>query len=682
MSHSALTLSAAAAVKGHCSSPTHHNVAADALRAYLPSNHTISCCSASKRLYSSQSSPSAKDQTPSSQRDVWLAQSEKQKLANREFFTNLLSSAATKRDAKAYITRLKTPSRPHPSLTPAVSSTSTSSPPLRASKPQTQVNLGNLFTRGRAVEASPIFTQDWNAVDQGLEEEETLHVALVKLNGVSAMSETLLNGISKTLASLARLSMAPCVILEEDHEVDDKVYREKLRVAADRLVAAIDDAGELGARRVDNALSLAADGRPRVFVRKLLTRPLRRGRIPVVLPVAYSEQQQCAVQITANEALLALTKELSSEATRTRTGSSQAPPVQESQTTWKPISVDRIIVVDETGSIPSPKSVDQKHVFVNLAQEYSPLQEELRSSTDGNVSLKHATNLKMFRDALHILPHSSSGLLTTPWAAANTSSKQADEQLAGVGVGTRRQKNPLIHNLLTDKPAYSSSLPSGRLAHDEPSSSTTPSTFIKRGMPLIILPNPSAQTWTAASTPRLKLTDPRIDLGRLVHLIDDSFNRTLDVEAYLRRVNDRIAGVIIAGDYEGGAILTWETPPGADPPVSDTDTTRLVPYLDKFAVLKKSQGAGGVADIVFNAMVRTCFPNGVCWRSRKDNPVNKWYFERSRGTWKIPDTNWTMFWTTPDLLSAGAAKHQVFLDYESVCRTVGPTWADGKKIVD
>lgn len=170
MSPSALTLSAAAAVKGHCSSPTHHNVAADALRAYLPSNHTISCCSASKRLYSSQSSSSAKDQTPSSQRDVWLAQSEKQKLANREFFTNLLSSAATKRDAKAYITRLKTPSRPHPSLTPAVSSTSTSTstPPLRASKPQTQVNLGNLFTRGRAVEASPIFTQDWNAVDQGL----------------------------------------------------------------------------------------------------------------------------------------------------------------------------------------------------------------------------------------------------------------------------------------------------------------------------------------------------------------------------------------------------------------------------------------------------------------------------------------------------------------------------------
>lgn len=194
-------------------------------------------------------------------------------------------------------------------------------------------------------------------------------------------------------------------------------------------------------------------------------------------------------------------------------------------------------------------------------------------------------------------------------------------------------------------------------------------------MPLTILPNPAAQTWTPSKKPWIKLTDPRIDLDRLVYLINDSFDRTLDTEAYLRRVNDSIAGVIIAGDYEGGAILTWERPPHLAP-----DSERLVPYLDKFAVLKKAQGAGGVADILFNAMVRTCFPNGVCWRSRKNNPVNKWYFERSRGTWKIPDMNWTMFWTTPDVVSERS--DQTFLDYEAVCRGVQPTWMDGKKIED
>ena len=86
-----------------------------------------------------------------------------------------------------------------------------------------------------------------------------------------------------------------------------------------------------------------------------------------------------------------------------------------------------------------------------------------------------------------------------------------------------------------------------------------------------------------------------------------------------------------------------------------------------------------MADIVFNAMVRGCFPNGVCWRSRRDNPVNKWYFERARGTWKIPDTNWTMFWTTEGVEVGGG---QRFMDYEAVCRGVEPSWADKKRVAD
>ena len=147
---------------------------------------------------------------------------------------------------------------------------------------------------------------------------------------------------------------------------------------------------------------------------------------------------------------------------------------------------------------------------------------------------------------------------------------------------------------------------------------------------------------------------------------------------YLERVNDRIAGVIIAGEYEGGALLTWETPPGVPDDNSEASRLHKVPYLDKFAVLKRSQGAGGVADIVFNAMVRGCFPNGVCWRSRRDNPVNKWYFERARGTWKIPGSNWTMFWTTEGVVE----DEQTFLDYEGVCRSVVPSWADKESVID
>lgn len=163
-----------------------------------------------------------------------------------------------------------------------------------------------------------------------------------------------------------------------------------------------------------------------------------------------------------------------------------------------------------------------------------------------------------------------------------------------------------------------------------------------------------------------------------MYLIEDSFNRKIDVQDYLNRVKDNLAGVIIAGEYEGGAILTWERPEGMSEEEA-YETGRFIPYLDKFAVLKSRQGSGGVADIVFNAMVQDCFPNGVCWRSRKDNPVNKWYFERSKGTAGLAGTNWRMFWTTPEVAPGIAA---TFADYEAVCRSVEPSWADNKHILD
>ncbi|EXJ80955.1 amino-acid N-acetyltransferase [Capronia epimyces CBS 606.96] len=676
MTQTALTRSTTS-LKGYYLPNPNRNVAADILRTYLLSKPTPSLCSYRSyrpRLYSSQAThrSDGPDRSPGPSVEL-LPENEgrssferrsRQRLANKEFFTSLLSSAATKRDAKAFISRLKSPTKTS-SLKHPPSTTST--------KGQSQVNLDDLFGPSRAVEASPVFTQFEKESGQTAEEQETLHVALLKISNVSSMSDDILGGIAKTLSSLARLSMVPCVVLEEPEQLAGTTRHEHLRQTADRLVTAIDSVSEFGGRRLDNVLSFDSDDRARVFIRKILTRPLRRSKIPVVVPIAYSEERQLAVSVTADEAVLALTRELAGLDFKPRTDEHPEKLAEKLITLHKQISLDRIIVIDETGAIPSTKSIDRKHVFVNLDQEYSTMQEELRSSTDGVVSPKHASNLKLFRDTLKMLPHSASGLLTTPLEAANTA-RASNEDVSNVG--TRRQKNPLIHNLLTDKPAYSSSLPTRRLGHDNPLVSATSSTFIKLGMPLVMLPHPDVQPWTAAGKPRLKLTDPSIDLDRLTYLIEDSFNRKLDVDAYLKRVNDRIAGVIIAGEYEGGAILTWETPQG----VSDGDTDRLVPYLDKFAVLKKSQGAGGVADIVFNAMVRTCFPNGVCWRSRKDNPVNKWYFERSGGTWKIPETNWTMFWTTPGL--SDPDKSQTFLDYESVCRNIQPTWADGKTIPD
>ena len=575
-----------------------------------------------------------------------LSQIARQKQEDKEFFADLLTSAATKRDAKSYINRLKGPKK------------DSSATKAKSQQSQTKIDPTKLFGVSRAVEASPVFKQGEDIREKTFEEIETLHVAVVKISDINKISDENLHGIAQTLTQLHRLSITPCAVVEDTLPEQGTDWRQHVDQQADRLVAAIDAVSHGGARRVNDILSLTQEGRAKLSIPSLLLRPLRRGRIPVIVPVAYSESSQQATRVSANEAILALTKDFHSSIAEKR-ASQQAD-------SHAPVSLDRVIVIDESGGIPSTKSIDKTHVFVNMDQEYHQLQEELRSSTDPNVSPQHASNLRMLRHALNILPPSASGLITSPAEAANLTPARQDQHVSSVG--TRRQKNPLIHNLLTDKPAYSSSLPTGRLE------TSAASTFVKKGMPLTILPNPAAQVWTAQKQPWIKLTDPRIDLDRLAYLINDSFDRKLDVDAYLKRVNDRVAGVIIAGEYEGGAILTWETPPGVD----TNDAPRLVPYLDKFAVLKKSQGAGGVADILFNAMVRTCFPNGVCWRSRKSNPVNKWYFERSKGTWKIPDMNWTMFWTTPGVVESD----QTWRDYEAVCRGVVPTWADDKKIED
>lgn len=661
---------------------------------------------------------------------------------DKEFFFSLLNSASTKREVKSYLSRFRSP-KPSPqkhTLPKAVQRPRDESISLRSAR--SGVNLGGFFGGVRAVEESPVFRQEQHQTYQRTDEApETLHLALIKLKSPQLLDDSYLRGIARTLSQLTRLDMRCCVVIDTGPVEGVVHWRQSLTEQADRLSAAIDGSSSYGSRRLDTVLSLpnSHSTTPTVSFRKALISPLRQGYITIVLPVGYTEDSGKAIPLPADDVVLSLTKEFAGLGVTPSPDEDPAQTGQRIRELQKQISLDRLIVLDPLGGIPASNAPQKAHVFINMEQEYNDIEGELlqilesklsqnrellsdnnvgRVSSGGasnpfskfvetevaplptgrqrSVELEdnkeqtqpeegHLANLRLMQRSLAYLSPSSSGIITTPQEAVN-SSRPTEDATQFSTVGTRRKRNPLLHNVLTDKPAHSASLPRGRLEGngDSPTSGSVHpvvhSTFVKKGMPLTVIPHPRVKKWTAANDgePRLTLDDPRIDLPRLVHLIEDSFNRKLDVKHYLDRINDRIAGFIIAGEYEGGAILTWETPPGVVEDGSKESLDRMVPYLDKFAVLKRSQGAGGVADIVFNAMVRGCFPGGVCWRSRQDNPVNKWYFERARGTWKIPDSNWTMFWTTPGV----PENKQRFLDYEGVCRDVMPSWADNHHIVD
>jgi amino-acid N-acetyltransferase len=629
---------------------------------------------------------------------------------------SLLNSASTKREAKSYLARIKAQHGANP---PKKQSSKQIEQTIANSLPS-GVNLGSFYCPSKSINDAPVFLHDSTPTPTREELPERLHLALVKIKTPQLLDDYTLTGVAKTLSQLNRLGMACCVVVDPGSDGDANTLRKIATEQVGRISTAIDAQPDSTSAYLASVLSLSAKtpNIPTVSSRKQLLGPLRDGQILIVAPIAYTEDVPKAVIVPANDAILALTKEFAGLALTPDPDEDPLVVAKKISDLQKEVSLDRVVLLDPLGGVPAFRGPQMSHAFINMDQEFESIKRELSQvrqpagenqgtgladsiiqsnplsklvdseiasapSKQGLLPLKvggstidgHLENLRLSQQTLAMLPSASSGIITSPLEVADSARSPEATELS---VGTRRQRNPLIHNLLTDKPLLSSSLPLSRRARGSINLPAPPTTFVKRGMPVSLFPDPHVQVWTAHNRPELSLEDPSIDLPRLVHLIEDSFNRKLDVQDYLNRINGRLAGLIIAGEYEGGAILTWELPPGVKDDGSEASTARMVPYLDKFAVLKRSQGAGGVADIVFNAMVRTCFPNGVCWRSRKDNPVNKWYFERSLGTWKLSDTNWTMFWTTPDL----PENPQIFRDYESVCRSIQPSWADDTGVID
>jgi amino-acid N-acetyltransferase len=456
-----------------------------------------------------------------------------------------------------------------------------------------------------------------------------LRISIIKIRDYESIRSETLNQLTATISRLVKLGVSPIIVVDAETERAEFVrgyklpfghYNRKISNKAWSMISFLEgdqSSLRLRARPIESLYEVtsgANSGNLRPTFIGSITRSLFTGIIPVVIPIAYDAQTAEQKLVNANNAVCALVEGL--------------------MNSGSPLSVEKVIFIDPLGGVPSLErgGKDASHIFVNLEQEFTEISAELMQSgyLPCQVRDVHLANLKTMQRALSLLPLSSGGLITTPQVAALCSSR-----------------NPIIYNLLTDRPVVSPSLPV--------SMKRTPvlqTTIFRKGMPL----------QTMYSETGIDLVKEakigRIDLSQLTNLINDSFGKKLDVEHYLNRINRNVAGIIIAGDYEGAAIISWED--------SKNNSSRVA-YLDKFAVRASSQGGSGVADMIFKAMMRM-FPDELLWRSRGNNPVNKWYFERSIGTMRVPGTHWVMFWNgseTREETSLG--------DYLDICSSIEPS---------
>jgi len=113
----------------------------------------------------------------------------------------------------------------------------------------------------------------------------------------------------------------------------------------------------------------------------------------------------------------------------------------------------------------------------------------------------------------------------------------------------------------------------------------------------------------------------RIDQARFRDLIESSFQRTL-VRNYFESTQP--LRIYCSERYRAAIVLTREG--------------RLT-WMDKFAVSEDAQGEG-LGRAIWLVM-RAEHPQ-LFWRSRRDNPINEFYFANSDGAFK--DSQWTVFW--------------------------------------
>lgn len=254
--------------------------------------------------------------------------------------------------------------------------------------------------------------------------------------------------------------------------------------------------------------------------------------------------------------------------------------------------------------------VHDQHVgFVNLEEDYDTLCAKLLAEASTNSTLQEgpsetavdlASELTLMKNILSILPSSSSGILT----AASSSPTLISNFITNKPIGSfvSSQFSTDLESSIS-VPTFTSSY--GRVSRQK--GEIAPATLFRSGMTISHYRSLDA-----------------IDIPKLTRLLESSFQKTLNARDFFARLERDLDSIVVAGDYDGAYIVTVESCKhlsqkylGRQLPGEDM----LLPYLDKLAVSPSSQGLG-VADILWHWLM-VSYPT-LTWRSRYNNPINKW----------------------------------------------------------
>ncbi|WOO84805.1 Amino-acid acetyltransferase, mitochondrial [Vanrija pseudolonga] len=533
--------------------------------------------------------------------------------SDQEFILNILAASPSTRDSRGYMASFHPPT-PEPAIT-LEAELPTAVPPaaVSAAEPDNQ-----------------LVTQLLNPIVR--------RPALVKIQG--PFTDHQLASIARGIHYLQKLGLVSVVVIDRDdippYESENAAAAEAQRTLVlrdvERVVHYLTKARAPARPILATVARLSEEGDVYVEAEGLdhVRRAVEDGEIPVLMPVALD--QGCrSRRISANGVLCALAEAMS-------TSSEGSVPITAAPPGGRlDLTPVRLLIINREGGIPSYARYGLPHLSINLSSEF----DYINRTFQPNWRQSHPTalsNLALADECLSHMPRTSSALIVS-----------------------HRSPAALIANLITNKPAHSSSLPHALLEQSEGRITPDTPTLIRRGMPVRIL---------------RKMED--IDKAKLTTLMERSFNRVLNQDAYWARLEKDLDFVIVIGDYAAAAVVTHE----------GRDEGQDICYLDKFAVLPSHQGDGTV-DFLWVALRDETYGLGLqdaanpsvgslsgvgrgrdlVWRSRANNPVNKWYFERSNG-FVICGTN-KMFWC-----DAEQRMREIAQETGGLMRVVDPSESD------